>query len=106
MTFLTSSIVTTCSTPGTFFAALVSIDLIRPCATVLRNIFATSMPGSRMVWTYSARPVTLSRPSVRGTERPICEPTLAAVSGFSIVAISALHSRPGLRARRAGHRLA
>ena len=31
--------VTTCSTPGSFLAALVSIDLIWPCATVLRNIF-------------------------------------------------------------------
>ena len=51
--------------------------LDRPCATVLRNSFATSMPGSRMVWMYSARPVTLSRPSRRGTERPICEPALA-----------------------------
>ena len=77
MTLITSSTVTTCSTPGTFFAALVSIDLILPCATVLRKILACSMPGTRMVWVYSARPVTLSRPSRRGTERPTCEPTLA-----------------------------
>src|SRR5262245_53193030 len=88
MSFLMSSMVTTCSTPGSFFAALVSTDLIRPWATVLRNILATSMPGSRMLWTYSARPVTLSRPSVRGTERPIWDPALA-VAGVSGVAISA-----------------
>ena len=34
---------------GNLFAALVSIDLIRPCATVLRKIFPCSIPGSRMV---------------------------------------------------------
>ena len=87
-------------------AALVSIDLIKPWATVLRNILATSMPGSRMLWTYSARPVTLSRPSVRSTERPIWEPALVIAAGVSIVAISALRSHPRLRARPAGHRLA
>src|SRR5688500_15457614 len=59
---------------------------MRPCGTVLRNSFATSMPGSRMVWTYSARPVTLSRLSVRGTERPICEPAFAAMCGASAMA--------------------
>jgi hypothetical protein len=32
------------------------------------------MPGSRIRWVYSARPVTLSRASNRGTERPICPP--------------------------------
>ena len=94
ITFITSSTVTTCSTPGTFFAALVSIDLIWPCATVLRNSLACSMPGSRMVWVYSARPVTLSRPSRRGTERPTCEPTLA-LPGLRVVAISALRSVQG-----------
>ena len=52
------------------FGALVSTDLMRPCATVLRKILACSIPGSRMVWMYSARPVTLSRLSSRGTERP------------------------------------
>ena len=61
---------------GTFFAALVSIDLIRPCATVLRKIFPCSMPGSRLVWVYSARPVTFSRASSRGSERPTWLPTL------------------------------
>src|SRR5689334_11787895 len=93
--------VTTWRTPGTFLAALVSIDLITPWATVLRNSFATSMPGNRMVWTYSARPETLSRPSVRGSERPICEPALVAASGFSIDDISALRDYPWLHARRA-----
>src|SRR5882757_6393882 len=83
--------VTTCRTPGTFLAALVSIDLIRPCATVLRNSLVCSIPASRMVWVYSARPVTLSRPSRRGTERPTCAPTLA-LSGFSVVTIGLLRS--------------
>src|SRR5215216_272913 len=68
---------------------------MRPCATVLRNSFATSMPGSRIVWTYSARPVTLSRLSVRGSERPICEPTFAVVCNFSSMAVSAPCFRPG-----------
>src|SRR5262245_2707991 len=77
--------VTIWRTPGTCLAALTSIDLIRPCGTVLRKSFATSMPGKRMVWTYSARPVTLSRPSVRGTERPICEPALAGVSAMAVL---------------------
>jgi hypothetical protein len=56
--------------PGIFLAAAVSIDLMRPCATVLRKIFACSMPASRMVWVYSARPVTFSRASMRGSDRP------------------------------------
>ena len=63
--------VTTCATPGTLFATLVSTDLIFPCATVLRNNLAYSMPGTRMVCVYSARPVTLSRLSNRNTELPI-----------------------------------
>ena len=47
---MTSSMVTTANTPGSFLASLVSIDLMRPCATVLRNILPYSMPGRRMVW--------------------------------------------------------
>ena len=39
----------------------VSIDLMRPCATVQRKILPYSMPGSRIRWVYSARPVTFSR---------------------------------------------
>src|SRR5262245_3578648 len=53
------------------------------------------MPGSRMLWTYSARPVTLSRPSVRGTERPIWEPALVVTAGVSVGAISTLRSHQG-----------
>src|SRR6516225_1278067 len=82
MTLRTSSQVTTRWTPGTFFAALVSIDLMRPCATVLRKIFPCSMPGSRMVWVYSARPVTLSRASRRGSERPTCPPAAVVVDAI------------------------
>src|SRR5580700_4690704 len=66
-------------TPGIFFAALTSIDLMRPCATVERKILPCSMPGSRIRCVYSARPVTFSRPSRRGTERPIWPPPIGFV---------------------------
>jgi hypothetical protein len=49
MTLRTSADVITLCTPGTAFAALVSIDLMRPCATVLRKTLPLSMPGNRMV---------------------------------------------------------
>src|SRR3989442_1660600 len=77
--------VTTCRTPDTSCAARMSTDLILPWGTVLRNSLACSIPGIRMVCVYSARPVTLSRPSRRGNDRPTCEPTLA--RGSAIVAI-------------------
>src|SRR5262249_30023955 len=97
--------VTTRWTPGTFFAALVSIDRMRPCATVLRKILACSMPGSRMVWVYSARPVTLSRASSRGSERPTCAPTRASCMVF--VAINgSLRCRRAPLGPRARHRRA
>src|SRR5580704_12351972 len=66
-------------TPGIFFAADVSTDLRRPCATVERKILPYSMPGSRIRCVYSARPVTFSRPSRRGTERPIWPPPIGFV---------------------------
>src|SRR5262245_54444155 len=37
------------------------------------------MPGNRMVWVYSARPVTFSRASRRGNERPTCPPRILVV---------------------------
>src|ERR1700730_13926958 len=74
MTLRTSSDVTTRCTPGIFCAGLASIEMIRPCATVLRNIFACSMPGSRMGCVYSARPVTFARASMRGSDRPTWPP--------------------------------
>src|SRR5215470_11471545 len=95
MILRTSSPVTTQATPGIADAALVSIERMRPCATVLRKIFPCSMPGSRMVWVYSARPVTLSRASRRGSERPTCPP--AAVVGVAIrrrASVRLLHVRP------------
>src|SRR5579871_402041 len=67
------------NTPGIALAALVSIDLMRPCGTVLRNTLPCSMPGSRIRCVYSARPVTFSRASRRGTERPICPPPIGFV---------------------------
>src|SRR5713226_6992925 len=74
MTLITSSAVTTRSTPGTALAALVSIDLMRPWATVERNTLPYSIPGKRRLWVYSARPVTFSRASSLGSERPIWLP--------------------------------
>src|SRR5271154_433079 len=79
MTLRTSSEGMTRKTPGIFLAALTSIDLMRPCATVERKILPYSMPGSRIRWVYSARPVTFSRPSRRGTERPIWPPPIGFV---------------------------
>src|SRR5262249_25005396 len=67
--------------------------------TVLRNSLAWSMPGTRMVWVYSARPVTFSRPSSLGTERPICEPILP-TGGLRAVTISSVRSfRPAQQNR-------
>src|SRR5919201_3404883 len=40
------------------------------------------MPGRRRLCTYSARPVTLSHDSSRGTERPICDVSAAWVARF------------------------
>src|ERR1700722_90606 len=79
MTLTTSSAGMTRWTPGIFFAALVSIDLMRPCATVERKILPCSMPGRRIRCVYSARPVTFSRASRRGTERPLWPPPLGFV---------------------------
>src|SRR5262245_17837983 len=45
------------------------------------------MPGRRIVWVYSARPVTLSRASSRGSERPTWPPAVV------VVAIAALLRR-------------
>src|SRR3979490_1292465 len=106
MTVRISSAVTTRKTPGIFLAALVSIDLIRPCATVLRKILPYSMPGRRRLWVYSARPETLSRASRRGSERPIWLPAAAPVGapGRVVVAISGLlHSGRAPGAPRARH---
>src|SRR2546427_4823133 len=74
-----SSAVTTRWTPGKFFAPPASMDLMRPCATVLRKIFPNSMPGKRMVWVYSASPLTLACASRRGNERPTCPPPMLVV---------------------------
>src|SRR5919201_777268 len=40
------------------------------------------MPGRRRLCTYSARPVTLSHDSSRGTERPICDVSAAWLARF------------------------
>src|SRR5580704_4375058 len=79
MTLRTSSAVMTRNTPGIFFAAAVSTDLMRPCGTVERKILPCSMPGSRIRCVYSARPVTFSRASSRGIERPIWPPPIGLV---------------------------
>src|SRR5262245_61720962 len=72
MSARTSSPVTTRCTPPTACAAATSMRLMRPWATVERKIFPYSMPGRRRLCTYSARPVTFSHDSRRGTERPTC----------------------------------
>src|SRR5687767_14767521 len=77
-----SSPVTTSYTPPTARAAATSMRLMRPCATVLRKILPYSIPGSRRLCTYSARPVTLSHDSSRGTERPTCGVSAACVARF------------------------
>src|SRR5688572_16990301 len=56
--------------------------LILPCATVLRKILPYSIPGSRRLCTYSARPVTFSQDSRRGTERPTCGVSVDCVARF------------------------
>src|SRR5688572_19406210 len=56
--------------------------LIRPWATVLRKIFPCSIPGRRRLCTYSARPVTFSQDSSRGTERPTCGVSVDWVARF------------------------
>src|SRR6185369_5951490 len=56
--------------------------LIRACDTVLRKILPYSMPGSRRLWTYSARPVTFSQDSSRGTERPTCAVSAGCAARF------------------------
>src|SRR3954469_15052821 len=78
----TSSAVTTLCTPGRARAASVSMLLMRPCATVERKILPYSICGRRRLCTYSARPVTLSHDSSRGTERPTCGVSAACVARF------------------------
>src|SRR3954469_7664743 len=78
----TSSPVTTLCTPARARAAAVSIFRMRPCAMVERKILPYSIPGRRRLWTYSARPVTLSQDSSRGTERPTCGVSAACVARF------------------------
>ena len=82
--------VITRKTPGIFCASLTSTDLMRPCATVLRKIFPCSMPGTRIKCVYSARPVTFSRASRRGIERPIWPPPIGLVAS-AIGSAQSLH---------------
>src|SRR6188508_2985757 len=82
MTSRTSLEVTTLCTPGSARAAATSTCLMRPCATLLRKIFPYSIPGSRKLCTYSARPVALSHDSSRGTERPTCGVSVDCVARF------------------------
>src|SRR3954464_9969708 len=81
MRFTSSAVITEC-TPASARAALVSMRLMRPCATLERKILPYSIPGSRRLCTYSARPVTLSHDSSRGTERPTCGVSAAWVARF------------------------
>src|SRR3954470_7764166 len=56
--------------------------LMRPCETLLRKILPYSIPGRRRLCTYSARPVTLSHDSSRGTERPTWGVSVDCVARF------------------------
>src|SRR5918998_2358461 len=77
-----SSPVNTLCTPPTARAVLTSMRRMRPWAMLLRKIFPYSIPGSRRLCTYSARPVTLSQDSRRGTDRPTCGVSVACVARF------------------------
>src|SRR4051812_15862221 len=77
-----SSAVRTRCTPANACAGATSMRLIRPCATVLRTILPYSMPGRRRLCTYSARPVTFSHDSSRGSERPTCAVSVGCAARF------------------------
>src|SRR5713101_3964286 len=49
---------------------------ILPRGHVLRTVTPCSIPGNRRSSTYRARPVTFSRPSLRGTDRPMQAPSM------------------------------
>src|SRR5262245_60318239 len=59
---------TTAFTPAAFSASEKSIAAMRACGCGERTILPQSMPGRAMSKVYFARPVTLSGPSVRGTD--------------------------------------
>src|SRR5579859_1280280 len=80
----TSRWVSTAFTPASALAFETSIRLMRACATVLRLIFACSMPGSFTSPAYCAAPVTLARMSERRTGLPttLMSPTLELLRRF------------------------
>src|SRR4051794_11963140 len=82
MSFWMSFPVTTRWTPASACAPLTSMRRSLAWAMLLRKIFPYSMPGSLRLWTYSARPPTLSQDSRRSTERPICEVSAGLVERF------------------------
>src|SRR5215831_16868870 len=66
----TSADVHTATTPGNLSAALVSIDMMRPCAWAERTRRMCNMRGKATSAAKAPRPVTNGRSSRRGTERP------------------------------------
>ena len=71
MTFASSAPVTTAITPGAFFAAAVSMLLMRACACGERTNATCAMRGSTTSLTYCARPCVSRARFGRGTERPM-----------------------------------
>jgi hypothetical protein len=71
--------VSTFSTPGARSAALVSIAVMRARATVLVIITACATRSTGISAAYFAPPVTLRRPSIRSSGRPMLE-SLGAVT--------------------------
>ena len=85
-------------------AALTSMRLMRPCATVLRKILPYSMPGRRRLCTYSARPVTLARAfEARHRAADLPRPIVVVAISASSAACERLAHR-ARRRRRAGAR--
>src|SRR5262245_32233941 len=66
----TSADVHTATTPGNLSAAVVSIDMIRPCAWAERTKRMCNMWGKATSAAKAPRPVTNGRSSRRVTERP------------------------------------
>ena len=71
MTFASSAPVTTAMTPGAFFAAAASIDVMRAWACGERTKATCTMRGSATSLTYWPRPCVSRARLGRGTERPI-----------------------------------
>src|SRR5262249_3531609 len=91
----TSAEVHTATTPGNLSAAVVSIDMIRPCAWAERTRRMCNMWGKATSAAKAPRPVTNGRSSRRRTERPT-----KLMSGLARRANRAQRGADALRRRR------